>query len=122
MTIVGKKMVPDEFVLFHRKIGMRVLTGIVLKTPVLTGRARGAWSVTLVDPSSTERKAKDKGGNKTISDGGKVMTLLKPYSVIYINNLLVYIEPLEKGHSAQAPNGMIAITLQEIATSQLGAS
>jgi len=41
-----KKLVPEEIVLFQKKIALEALRKLVKRTPVDTGRARGNWQVT----------------------------------------------------------------------------
>lgn len=88
------------------------LRGLIFKTPVDNGTARGNWN--------TDFDKKDESVNEhaTIRDG-----LLKGYAkmdrfklgqTIYFTNALPYIISLEFGHSDQAPNGMVRVTFQEL--------
>jgi len=80
---------------------------VVKKTPVDTGRARGNWNISVgsIDYSVNENATTKKSPDIKKGDG------LKP---IFITNSLEYIEDLENGTSQQAPNGMVAITVNEI--------
>lgn len=69
------------------KIAMDAYAGVVQRTPVDTGRARGAWTIE--------------------QDGPADWT---------IANNVEYIQALENGHSQQAPTGMVAVTLAGIET------
>lgn len=62
----------------------RVFDEIVARTPVDTGRCADAWTITM--------------------DG----------NTCYIDNPTPYVSFLEDGHSQQAPNGMVAITLADV--------
>lgn len=99
---------------FHKKLALDALTGIVLNTPVLTGRARGNWQVSINQPIETMVDKEDRGGNSTISAGSVVINNANPFSVIYITNNLPYILFLEEGSSSKAPGGMVAITLERL--------
>ena len=90
-----------------RKIAFDAFGMVVKKTPVDTGRARGNWNVSV---DSVNRNV-DKEAKRQQSPDIKKGDGLKP---IYITNSLDYIHDLENGTSKQAPNGMVAITVNEI--------
>jgi len=100
-------------------IGLLVLRGVVLKSPVDTGRFKGNWIVSSGSPSDETTEKTDKAGGVTIEQGAAVLNgypdTLPP---IYVQNNLPYANRLENGHSKQAPNGMAALTVAEI-TAQL---
>lgn len=98
----------------QQKIGMDLLAGIVLGTPVDTGRAAGNWQVAIGAPASGTLDRQDPQGAATIAAGSDVIQASQAFSVIYINNNLPYIEPLERGHSGQAPQGMVQTTLDRV--------
>ncbi len=89
-----------------RKIALSTYTSITKKTPVDTGRARANWNISLDSPNRSV----------TTSTSGKTPSL--PSKVkdrdIWIANNLPYIESLENGSSKQAPNGMVALSVQEV--------
>lgn len=80
---------------------------IVEKTPVDTGRARANWFVAEGAPRLTT----------TESTAPSSRPALTGRSVIFITNSLPYIVPLEYGHSGQAPNGMVRISIAEVLAS-----
>jgi hypothetical protein len=96
------------------KLGLQALRGVVLKTPVDTGRARGNWFTTLTQPSARVSDNTDPSGREAIQRGTGTITSVQPFGKIWITNNLPYIQPLEDGHSGQAPNGMVATTVAEI--------
>lgn len=97
-----------------QKVAVEGLSRVVLKTPVDTGRARGSWTVSIGAPDSSEPGRLDPGGQQAISEGsGRIGGMREP-DVIYIQSNVPYIEVLENGHSAQAPNGMVALTVAEL--------
>jgi len=106
---------PEEFIVFHQKVSLEALKRIVLKTPVDTGRLRGAWTVGL-NSVPIEIPAPDKNGGTTIQNGLSVIQSLRDaYSIIYIANNLDYASYLEEGRrSKQAPEGMVAVTFVEL--------
>lgn len=114
-----EELLPQEFSAFIRKVALDLLVAIILKTPVDTGRARGNWRVAINETDRTTNvNLKDKQGTNTINRGSqKIMagTQQTPYVEIVISNSLPYIVPLEFGHSKQAPNGMVTITVAKMA-------
>tara|TARA_R100001443_G_scaffold95266_2_gene101710 strand:- start:802 stop:1194 length:393 start_codon:yes stop_codon:yes gene_type:complete len=94
-----------------RLIGLKVLRGVVLKTPVDTGRARANWQLSINIPKTDVKKTTN---NTAVADGNRTLKTIKLGEDIYITNNLPYIGRLERGHSKQAPRGMVALTLAEI--------
>jgi len=91
-----------------RKIALTAYNGITRKTPVLSGRARGNWNLSIGSPDSTinENATQIKPAKLKKGDG---------LEAIYITNNLPYIRRLEYGHSKiKAPKGMVRVTLAEI--------
>ncbi len=111
-----------------RMIALDILTRIVKRTPVDTGRARSGWDLTLGEPSSivppeTEekgRKVKAKQKFKSVFAGGATVAVpaaaagIDGTQKVYIINNLPYIERLEEGWSKQAPAGMVRLSLAEV--------
>lgn len=106
---------PQEIVKPTRdKIALQALRGVVLRTPVDTGRARGAWLVGEGAAVEDAPDTKDKTGAAAISAGTRAILAAEPYGAIHISNNLPYILKLEDGSSQQAPAGMVGLTLAEI--------
>ncbi len=127
-----------------RKIALDALTRIVEKTPVDTGRARGNWQVSPIQPILTEldlgfssparvvgrgkKFTKQRQRNKTASQrlnaqqaaqlalkaGQAVIESQGRVTVLYITDNVPYILFLENGSSRQAPQGMVKLTAQEL--------
>ena len=91
-----------------RIISMALLTEIVARAPVDTGRFRANNQVSIGSPDYSELATVDTSGAATIQQGSAVIAKGKPFSVIYIQNNLPYAEALENGHSKQAPTGVYA--------------
>ena len=108
-----KDLVPEKIVLLQKKLSFQALTLIVKKTPVDTGRARGNWQVTIdfapinsIDNTSIA---------EVFSKANTELSKLKPFQNVYITNNVEYVIYLEEGSSSQAPYGMVAISIQELA-------
>jgi len=111
-----KHMTRTELVLTQKKLVFEALTRIVNRTPVDTGYARGNWQVTIGSLPAGEKDISDKEGGPTIASGQAALGQLPPFQVVYIGNNVIYIWPLEEGSSDQAPEGMVAITVEELRT------
>lgn len=102
---VGKKL---------RFISLQLLNEIVSRSPVDKGRFRANNQVSIGSPEYSATDATDKNGSATLQQGSAVIAQGKPYSVIYIQNNLPYAEPLENGHSQQAPAGIYAVSFHGV--------
>jgi hypothetical protein len=102
-----------------KKIAMEILSRVVLKSPVDTGRFRGNWTVSLNTPDLGITDGVDPSGGATIARGSSVITGMREPRVIYVSNNLPYAQRLEEGSSKQAPAGMVAVTLAELAVMRI---
>ncbi len=98
-----------------RIIAMALLGEIVSRSPVDTGRFRGNTTVTIGSPVFTNSQTLDPTGSTTVSAGASVLSGLKPFSIIYIQNNLPYAEKLENGRSKQAPSGVFGLAFAGVA-------
>lgn len=89
---------------FAKSVALDLTTKIIERTPVLTGTAQNNWNVSDKAPDLTVREV---GQTRPAASLGE-----PPY---FIANNLPYIVPLENGHSKQAPSGMVAVSLAEMA-------
>lgn len=100
---------------FVKRVSFQVLKGVIFRTPVDTGRARGGWLVTVGSPTKDESdQGTDRTGNTTLAKGTAVIASAKEFKKIFIDNNVNYIEFLEDGSSAQAPAGIVGPTLDEV--------
>lgn len=107
--------IPEEMVKpVVQKLAMHALRGVVLKSPVDTGRFRGNWNVAVnrIDYSVTAET--DKSGGGVIAKGAALIASAEPDQAIHISNNVPYAVSLEKGHSKQAPIGMVSLTFAEL--------
>lgn len=100
-----------------RYIGLQAIDRVVKKSPVDTGRFRANWTLSFGGMDGTTTNAVDVGGGATIARlSGEMDTYpAEGYPVIYLQNNLPYAERLEAGYSKQAPSGMVAISIVELA-------
>ncbi len=105
-----------------RKAAIAVDQGVVLATPVDTGRARSNWIVSTGAPSTETREAYAPGSGlghgetanaqAALAQGLDAVAQHSAGQAIYVSNNLPYIGELEDGSSQQAPAGMIGAGLQ----------
>lgn len=104
----------SDIALTVRKTAMDMFTRIVLRSPVDTGRFRANWYTSLGSPSDKKDwESEDKSGAVSISRINSTAQQYNLGDMIWMSNNLVYAWPLERGHSGQAPAGMVGITVQE---------
>ena len=98
-------------------VGLQAIRHIDLRSPVDNGRFRGNWTLTIGEPSGAVLDITDKSGANTVARNSSVLSEYPQdtFPTIYLQNNLPYAEPLESGHSKQAPSGMVAITTAELA-------
>lgn len=101
-----------------RKICFDLFRGVVLDTPVDTGRARGNWQIGYTHITAKIDR-RDQGGMAVI---GSIMAFIHPGMFnkgnvsIWLSNNLPYIGRLETGYSKEkAPHGMVGINMVRIA-------
>jgi hypothetical protein len=117
---------------------IRKILGVVLRTPVDTGRARASWNLSVGTPDGSYPAA---GGTyEPLSYEAAAIALrdLQPFDVVWIASGLPYIKTLEYGlypspprvgtwvkgrgfeirsaggYSKQAPQGMVRVTVDEV--------
>jgi hypothetical protein len=120
------KLTKEQTAALIKKVAFQVLKGVVEKTPVDTGRARGNWQVAVdtgagtaaigrTDQSGDAEANLTEGTSVAIGDGFAALTRVGPFSTVVIFNNVEYIVALEHGHSQrQAPRGMVALTIAEV--------
>lgn len=114
---VGKTKVGMRTV--TRKVALELFRGVVMKTPVDTGRAKGNWQVSIGTPATgvVEWTDKTPEGHLSSESLAKITREVESWDgakvAIYLSNNLAYIERLENGYSGQSPAGMVRVTLSE---------
>ena len=109
-----------------RVICLDLLSGIVLKTPVDTGRARANWQATIDTPASGTIEFNADAGSGAAApsqsaasvraiNNGQAAVKNATGKIFYITNNLPYISRLEfDGWSKQSPRGMVRLTIDEV--------
>lgn len=114
-----------------RKVGIETLKSVVLKSPVgnpdtwkspapagyVGGRLRANWNVSFNAPDTSTTERTDKTGAVAITSGTSALLRADAERDIYIMNSLPYVRRIEyQGWSAQAPAGMVRVTVSEMQT------
>lgn len=99
-----------------RKVSIDVLTKVVLRSPVDTGRFRANWNTSFGAPSYRVTTNTDRTGQGAILRGKATIGRAYGDNDIYITNALPYAQRLEYGYSKQAPAGMVRVTVTEFQT------
>lgn len=118
LTRAAVSLTEVQLVLFQKKIALDILRGVTEKTPVDKGRARANWQLTIntIPSGEVSFSATSSSGDEQFNLNVQELQKLKPFSVVWISNNVNYITYLENGSSQQAPQGMVAVTLQEMAS------
>lgn len=124
LTVFASVTVPEQVYKRVERVANAVLDGIVSRTPVDTGLARGNWQPTYSVPASGPTEFKDRqplGAPPSAITKARLAAALQAFKAggltgtIYITNRLKYILALEHGHSrSQAPFGMVDRTVGEL--------
>jgi hypothetical protein len=118
------KLAPDVVV---RKLALDAYTGILKRSPVLTGRFRASHRLSIgkVDLSTEAPRASVSSGGSgprpatgtDVSAALSKLTRAQFGTTIHITNALPYARPLENGSSRQTnrqPNGIYGATFEEL--------
>ncbi|MCF5715166.1 hypothetical protein I9H06_16380 [Pseudomonas tremae] len=87
------------------------VNGLVAGQGYVGGRFRGNWMFGIGAPDGTTTEEIDPSGSKSTARIANGVLEFHAGDVAYITNSLPYAIPLEFGHSTQAPNGMVRVTL-----------
>lgn len=135
----------DEVIRIQKKLTLDVLLGVIMNTPVDLGIARGGWRIGVSTPDDTVDDRSDISGNKVMQEEPPKLDALKKLDVVYVTNNVQYITVLDQGgfiptdpgpskdprpgrkgkilvrggYSVQAPNGMVDITIEQVAAQPL---
>jgi hypothetical protein len=96
-----------------RKVTIDVAGALILRSPVDTGRFRGAWVYGQGAPNTTTPDTPDKDGSIAQARISQAVGTMTAGGVAYITNSSAYARRLEYGWSKQAPQGFVRITALE---------
>ncbi len=115
-----KNFTDKQLIMFIKGLAMKILAGVVERTPVDTGFARNNWLVTRGSVGDeTPYPAEDNVDGVLSREIGEIEQIAKMQDlkeIIYVWNAVPYIVYLETGSSDQAPEGMLRVTFAQIAS------
>lgn len=86
-------------------------TSVVTLSPVLTGRFRGNWQLTVGAPANYSLVTTDPEGVTTLAKIKQEALKLESGQIAWLANQLTYGQLIETGdHSPKAPQGVVGIT------------
>ena len=95
-----------------RQVALALYNGIKARTPVDTGFARAQWQILFEGDEVMVRPVGDHAAQDAATVAG---FSVKVHGAIVIANGAAYIKRLEyEGHSNQAPEGMVRVTMAEV--------
>lgn len=104
----------DDLEELFRAVTISIGTSVIKISPVDTGRFRGEWQFTIDSPAAAQNGRIDPEGVQAIAEVVDGALMLQVGQTAWITNLLPYAIPLEYGHSDQAPNGMVRLTMARV--------
>lgn len=116
---VIRNRVPAQAAVIMQKIALQALRGVVFASPVDTGRFRGNWQVQQGGAATAVLERADPSGSTTMAAGEAVIARATIDAPLWLTNNVPYAGRLEDGHSEQAPEGVLGITVERI-RSQFG--
>jgi hypothetical protein len=112
-----KRTVLKQILEAHGIVVFEIYKYILERTPVLSGRARRNWNVSMnaPNPETTEETAQTftTGTPMETAERQRAVSVLKNLeygklgTTVWISNHLVYVAGLEAGTSMKAPNGIV---------------
>lgn len=99
-----------------RKIAFELLTLVVRRSPVDTGRFRANNQVSINNLPSGAVIEFDKSGAAVIRDGNATLGSYSLGDTVFISNNVGYALELEYGSSKQAPQGIYRISVKDLLT------
>lgn len=94
-----------------RSVSLKLFSAIIKASPVDTGRFRGNWQTTGVNPATGLIAGVDPTGNKAVNSATTFITNAPGWNTFTLTNNLPYAERLEYGWSKQAPVGMVRVNI-----------
>jgi hypothetical protein len=99
--------IPEEIIgPVMKRAGFETLRGTVFGTPVITGRLRGGWMLTVGQPTDDEGPP-DAAGTGAIGSGQAELRAWRPFDTIYLQNSVNYASYVEHGTDRMAPRKMM---------------
>lgn len=111
-----QETLPEDVRKLRNAVALEAHRGVVMMTPVKTGRARGNWSVsTDTNASGYDDDKRDKVGDPTLAEGAGVVAATEdPWTPLMVHNGVPYIEYLNDGTERITAIRMVERTVARI--------
>ncbi|MEM7444293.1 MAG: HK97 gp10 family phage protein [Pseudomonadota bacterium] len=97
-----------------RRVSLDLLTRLVERSPVKSGRFKGNWMVSSSRPALVASDRVDPDGRATIARRAAALRNVKPFDTVCITNATPYAAEVEEGSSTQAPAGIVQTAVADI--------
>lgn len=94
---------------------VEVIGKMIDRTPVDTGAAKYHWFIRLVASERFDKARVDPSGTLPKGRAKRDVKLFRAGKLVWLVNSAPYMKYLENGSSTQAPQGVVAITMAEVA-------
>lgn len=109
------KKIDGDIQKFIKKVCLETFKRFIMRTAIVTGRARGNWQIEINRAAMGE--VDESLWDQVFEKGAAKLAQIPPFSVVHITNNVEYIYYLEYvRRSRQHPEGMVEITLVEMRT------
>ena len=99
----------------YQDTAFRIGEDITRSSPVDTGRFKGNWNASIgTINSSADENRFDRRGFGTIQRLGAITAKLKIGQIFNFANSVLYARLLERGHSSQAPAGVVRTAIRRL--------
>lgn len=107
---------PEAIGQFRDAVALEALRGVVLLTPVDTGRLRGNWQTTVGAPATGHTPDKlDPSGGETINAGASVIDSAEdPFQPLWLHNGVPYSEYVNDGTEKTTAVHMVEQTVERL--------
>ena len=109
-----EEQLEQDYTRMLRVFTLNIFKQILMRSPVDTGAFRASWSIGVnKKPDAVAKVAKGQklspsaASSKAMRKGSMAINLINLRDDVWVSNHLPYAEPLEKGHSKQAPDGVV---------------
>lgn len=106
-------LIKQEIASAARALALDLFSVMMVRSPVDTGRFRGNWQIDIAVPAAVALERFDKAGQATILSETQKLLAYRLGQTITMRNNVPYAVRLEYGYSAQAPAGMVRVTIAE---------
>lgn len=115
LSLFAQNFIPETVALLTRKVALQLLHECVEGSPVDTGRFRSNWNLVRGREANLSVTDDILAPGDVESLGATATRDLRPYEAVSLSNNVEYAGALERGHSGQAPSGVLGLALDRLA-------